>query len=47
MHSDQMKMVIAQEIKFEWIMPNKEEWLGENRLYPPREDIGTSSETKN
>lgn len=39
MRSDQMKKLIMPENHFGWIIPEREEWLGDNCLYPPRDGI--------
>ena len=39
MPSDQMKPVVMLDDKFEWVIPDREEWLGEVRLYPRTDGI--------
>lgn len=39
MPSDQMKPVVMLDDEFEWLIPEREEWLGEVRLYPRSDSI--------
>lgn len=36
MPSDQIRPVLMLDDKFECIVPEREEWLGESRTYPPK-----------
>lgn len=39
MPSDQMKPAVMLADEFEWLIPEREEWLGERRSYPRSDDI--------
>lgn len=39
MPSDQMKLVLMLDDEFEWLIPEREEWLGEGRSYPRSDGI--------